>query len=258
MKKEQIAAQLYTVRDLCQTADGLRDTCRKLRDIGYTAVQVSGIGPIPCEEVAAITADAGLKICVTHLGFDEVLNNPKEVARRHRLYGTTDLGVGCMPREYWDSYEGQMTFARKMVEGAKVLADYGLHLAYHNHNFEFTRFPEGVPMEGMTELFMQNGVNLILDLYWIQAGGASPVDWIRKVAGHMNVVHFKDMTTRLEPDKHFPAMAEIGEGNMNWRDIIRACDETGVRWAAVEQDTCYRDPIESLAISYRHLMALTE
>jgi sugar phosphate isomerase/epimerase len=47
MKLSQVAVQLYTVRDFCQTAPELKETAKKIRAIGYTAVQLSGIGPIP-------------------------------------------------------------------------------------------------------------------------------------------------------------------------------------------------------------------
>jgi sugar phosphate isomerase/epimerase len=51
--------------------------------------------------------------------------------------------------------------------------------------------------------------------------------------------------------------AEIGEGNMNFRGILDACEQTGVEWAPVEQDNCYgRDPFESLEISFRKLRQL--
>ena len=52
------------------------------------------------------------------------------------------------------------------------------------------------------------------------------------------------------------AMAEVGEGNMNFPAILDACKEIGVEWYAVEQDICQRDPFESLAISLRNLQAL--
>ncbi len=48
-------------------------------------------------------------------------------------------------------------------------------------------------------------------------------------------------------------MAEVGEGNLNWPAIIDACKKAGVKWAIVEEDTCYRDPFESLEISLRHM-----
>ena len=56
MKLNQIAAQLYTVRDFCRTAPDLAATARRIRAIGYPAVQLSGLGPIPPGEVAEIMA----------------------------------------------------------------------------------------------------------------------------------------------------------------------------------------------------------
>ena len=47
MPKPQLAAQLYTIREFTQTAAGFAESMAKVRAIGYTAVQVSAIGPIP-------------------------------------------------------------------------------------------------------------------------------------------------------------------------------------------------------------------
>jgi len=252
MRKEQVTAQLYTLRDFCKTAEDLLDSCQKLQKIGYTAVQVSGIGPIPPERVREIMDQCGMKIVVTHIGWGDVLNDPMKLIRMHQIYGTSDLGIGAMPGEYWGSYENQIAFAKQFVKQAPVFKEHGMNLSYHNHSFEFTRFPEGVPIYEMADIFMEGGVKFILDLYWVQAGGASPADWLRKVKGHINVAHYKDMTVR---DNH-SAMAEIGEGNMNYKEIVRVSDEIGLQWAAIEQDTCYRDPMESMAISYQNMMKL--
>ena len=51
-------------------------------------------------------------------------------------------------------------------------------------------------------------------------------------------------------------MAEVGEGNLNWPAIIKSCKSAGVEWYLVEQDTCYRDAFESVAISLRNMMAM--
>jgi sugar phosphate isomerase/epimerase len=89
----------------------------------------------------------------------------------------------------------------------------------------------------------------------VQAGGADPTAWIRKVNGRMKVVHLKDFVIGGPELK--PQFAEVGEGNMNFRAILDACAEIGVEWGAVEQDNCYgRDPFESLGISVRNLKAM--
>ena len=37
-----IGAQLYTLRDYCKNLDDFSETLKKVADIGYTSVQVSG------------------------------------------------------------------------------------------------------------------------------------------------------------------------------------------------------------------------
>jgi sugar phosphate isomerase/epimerase len=95
-----------------------------------------------------------------------------------------------------------------------------------------------------------------LDTYWIQHGGSDPADWIRRVKNRMPVVHLKDMAVITEGWNVQQMMAEIGEGNLNWPDILAACQEAKVEWYAVEQDVCQRDPFESLQISYQNLKAM--
>ena len=51
-------------------------------------------------------------------------------------------------------------------------------------------------------------------------------------------------------------MAAIGKGNMNYAEILKACDDAGVYCAFVEQDNCYdEDPFDCLRQSYNWLHA---
>jgi sugar phosphate isomerase/epimerase len=92
-----------------------------------------------------------------------------------------------------------------------------------------------------------------IDTYWITEGGGDPAQWITDCKGRIPAVHFKDMGINSE---NKPFMMEVGEGNLNWPAIIKACNGAGVRWHIVEQDTCYRDPFDSLETSLRNLQAL--
>ena len=60
MKLSQVAIQLYTLRDFCKTAADFAASMKKVREIGYTAVQISGVGPIPEAEIVAICKAEGL------------------------------------------------------------------------------------------------------------------------------------------------------------------------------------------------------
>jgi sugar phosphate isomerase/epimerase len=49
---------------------------------------------------------------------------------------------------------------------------------------------------------------------------------------------------------------EVGEGNLDWPEILSACADAGTEWLVVEQDESTRDPLESLALSFRNLAAM--
>lgn len=250
MSKPRVGAQLYTVRQFTQTPEGIAASMKRIREIGYKAVQVSGFGPVDPRKVKEIMDENGLIICATHIGYDRLKDDLKGVIDQHRLWGCKYVGLGAMPRQYAQSAEGYVKFAKEASGIARVLADNGLRFIYHNHNFEFMKFDGVTGMEILLNETDPEVFDFEIDTYWVQAGGGNPVDWIRKLNGRMKVVHFKDMGVDLSGQQ---MMAEVGEGNLNWPAIIEACTEAGVEWALVEQDVCQRDPFESLAISLNNL-----
>ncbi len=253
MSQPVLAAQLYTLRDYTQTERDFADSMRKVRQIGYTAVQVSGIGPIPPGEVKRIVDDNGLTICNTHIGFDRLTRDLPAVIDEHRLWGCRHVAVGSMPAQYRGAGEqGFRQFARDATEVGRRLNAAGLTFSYHNHSFEFVRFGGRTGLSVIYDESDPAALRAELDTYWVQHGGGDPAEWVRRVKGRMSVVHLKDMV--IVGDQQ--AMAEVGEGNLNWPAILGACREAGVEWYAVEQDVCQRSPFESLAISYRNLRGM--
>jgi len=250
MSKMKKAAQLFTVREFVRTPSDIKESFKKIKSIGYDAIQVSAIGLIEHQHLKDLADSAGLTICATHIGFDRLKNELEDVIKQHKIWECKYVGLGAMPAEYRKSQEGYIEFSKLASGYAKTLAENGLRFIYHNHNFEFVKFNGITGMEMLLNETDPETFDFEIDTYWIQAGGANPVDWIRKVRSRMRVVHFKDMGAELDFKS---IMAEVGEGNMNWHAIIDACHDIGVEWCAVEQDICKRDPFESLAISLKNL-----
>jgi len=67
MKIEQVAVQLYTLRNFLKTPDEVATSLKKVADIGYKSVQLSGLCPMPEADVVKICADNGLTINSTLL-----------------------------------------------------------------------------------------------------------------------------------------------------------------------------------------------
>ena len=93
-----------------------------------------------------------------------------------------------------------------------------------------------------------------LDLFWLQMGGVYPPEWIAKVNGRMDIVHFKEMNGSM---KNVGVIAPIGKGNMNWSVMMKACDEIGVKYALIEQDNApEQGALDCMLYSLQTLTAL--
>ena len=254
MSKTMIAAQMYTVRDFTNTPADIAESVRKVKAIGYDAMQVSAFGAISPAELKRIADDNGVEICATHTGFDRMRDDAQAVIDEHLLWGCNYPAIGSLPASYREEGEaGYVRFAKDASEVGRKLADAALTFAYHNHNFEFQKFGNRTALEIILRESDPKAVQLEIDVYWVQAGGGDPAEWIRKAKSRIDLVHVKDMAIEGRETR----FAEVGEGNLNWPAIFEAGREAGTRWYIVEQDRCYdRDPFDSLKISYDNLIAM--
>ena len=245
----KIGAQLYTVRDFTQTAADFADTIKKVADMGYTCVQVSGIGGgITPQEVADICKANNVEIVITHTPQNRIVNDTKQVIADHALMGAKYIGLGAMPWDKGGSKAGYESFVKELAPAAKAIKAAGFQFMYHNHAFEYLRFDGKTGMDYLANHLPDAGFTL--DTFWVQAGGADPAWQLKKLAGRVDVIHLKDFVI-VDNERR---MAVVMEGNLNWDAIFAAAKEAGVKYAMVEQDDCYgRDPFECLHTSLQNL-----
>jgi len=250
MKLTQVAAQLYTCRDLLTTPSDIAATLRRIRQIGYTAVQVSGMGPISEEDLNKILADEGLVCCATHEGSDTILDHPQKVIERLKKLRCTYTAYPYPAGVDFTSRESIAGLIRKLDAAGKLLAEAGITLCYHNHNHEFRRLDGKTILEhiydGTDPAYLQGEP----DTFWVHYGGGENVEWCGKLAGRLPLIHLKDYMTNSQ-NQH--AFCEIGSGNLNFKKIIAAAEKSGCQWFIVEQDTCPGDPVDSLAQSFDYI-----
>ncbi len=251
MSTSQIAAQLYTVRDFTKTPGDIAQTLKKVKQLGYDAVQCSALGPIEPNELRRLVDSEGLTVCATHTDYERMRSEPESVIDEHHILGCKYVAISSIPGSDRDA-EGFARFAKEASEVAQRLAEGGLIVSYHNHSFELERFDGRTGLEILYDESDPDFLNSELDTYWIQHGGGDPAAWIRKLKGRIPTIHVKDMEMRGSVQ----LFAEVGEGNLNWGAILDASREAGVEWYIVEQDSCQRDPFESLGISLKNLRAM--
>ncbi|MCE9614430.1 MAG: sugar phosphate isomerase/epimerase [Lentisphaerae bacterium] len=255
MKLSQIAAQLYTLRNCCKTPADTAATLKKVRAIGYPAVQVSGVCAMPEADLAAMIRDAGLVCCATHESGDSILNQPAQVAARLKALGCRITAYPWPGGIDFNTLESVKAFAARLNASGKVLADAGCVLCYHNHHIEFRRVGGRAVLDILYAETDPRYLQGEPDTYWVQNGGGDPVAWCRKLKGRLPIIHLKDYVVNAKNEVMF---TEVGNGNLAWPQILAAADDAGCEWFCVEQDTCPGDPFDSLRQSYEFLRPLAK
>ena len=228
-----------------QDADGIKESLKKVKEMGYSAVQLSGIARMDVGELRETLDMLGLKAICTHIPYESMKNNIDAVAAAHKTLGCEYAGVGYYKME---SAEEFVNFAKEFDELAKRYRDKGIKLTYHNHMYEFEKFGGKSGYELLAE--NSNEFFFLLDTYWVQSGGGDVAYWIKRLKDRIEIIHFKDMG--VHDNKQI--MKEVGYGNLNWDEIIKICEDIGVTYAFVEQDNCNgNNPFDSLKMSYDFL-----
>ena len=252
-----LGAQFYSLRHKTQTVEDITETFRRTREMGYHAVQLSGIGPIPAEILKGLSEEYGLPVACTHSPLDRILNDTDALIAEHKMYGCTEIGLGAMPAPAAFHEPRTAAMARQLIadlaEPIKKIKAAGMTFAYHNHAFEFLT-AEG-DSEELYEIFINEAPdwNFILDTYWLTYAGRDPVEYVKRLAGRIVNIHFKDLAKTEGRE-----ICACGDGVIDFAPIIAACEETGIRYALVEQDNAptFPDAFEEMAKSCRHLTPL--
>ena len=248
----KLGAQFYTLREKNKTPEGLYNSFKEVKKIGYQVVQMSAICKIEAERLKSFSDEFELPITCTHSAFDRIVGDTDALIKEHITYGCPVIGIGSMPNEYRGSIEGARAFMDKIREPMKKMEAAGLRFAYHNHEFEF------VDLGGVCsyDLLMEElpTLNFILDTYWFKYSDRSYLDYIKLMGNErLTNVHFKDMKTEPKGE-----ICPCGEGTIDFAPVVKLCDDLKIPYALVEQDNAPKlgDEYEQLATSYNNLKHL--
>ena len=250
---EKLGVQIFTVRDFLQTEDDMKRSFEKLEKIGYKEIQTAGLYAFTTpEKFVQAAKDCGLEIVGTHVPMTEIEDNTDKMIEMHKIYGTTNMGIGSMPglfssevsKEYVEEFIGRFNAC------AAKLKEHGMKLTYHNHHYEFMKIDGKFIMDYLIENFDKESTSFVLDTYWLQSGGVSIIEYMNKCAGRVDILHLKDYMVRFKQEQIY---TEILNGNINFADVIDTAEKIGVKHYVVEEDFCPGDPFESLKISHDNL-----
>lgn len=263
-----IGLQLYTLGDApYRDLDG---TLQTLARIGYRIVEPVGLMKRTAAELRAALDRAGLSSPSTHVpleadgGAGPTLAGDvgRLAADMHRI-GAKFVVVPIFPVphrlgaprpgedgvEFLSRAGKEMTaddwqrLAARLNRKGAALKREGLKLAYHNHNVEFTRLGSRTAYDLLLANTDPDLVCFEMDVGWVAAAGVDPIPLLRAHRHRFRLMHVKDIKASTVPNNAFRMdPADVGSGTLDWKTILRAGYDVGVRYYYIEQEPPFAGP----------------
>lgn len=248
----QIGAQLYTAHKRLTTLEDFDAGLKKVADIGYRSVQVSGTCPYDPAWLRDKLEEHGLTCAMTHIDAQRLIDEPEKVVAEHAVFGCKNIGLGSIPVELRGTLEGYEEFRKTFLPVAKKIQDLGATFHYHNHDFDFNKIEGKHLIERMLEDFPES-LEFTLDLGWTAFADVDVLHMIDILKGRISRIHLKDYAD-MPADGSITTCAylrPIYEGKLPYDDYIKALAKAGTEYMLVEQDYCYdEDEFECLRRSF--------
>jgi sugar phosphate isomerase/epimerase len=244
-KITDIGLQLYTIRD-AMTADAA-GSLKKVSELGYKFVELAdyangkfyGYEPV---EFRKLVDDLGLKILSSHTqveGAGVTLDTARKMAEDHAKIGAKYCIQPWIVEEMRTTVASYQRMAANWNQIGLIMKEFGMQFGYHNHNFEFATVEGKVPyFDIMLADLDKELVIMELDMFWANKAGQNPVEIFKKYPGRFPLFHLKDMYTSQTPffDVIKDDIAPVGEGVINFKEILAAQKIAGMKYVIVEQD----------------------
>ncbi|WP_350286564.1 sugar phosphate isomerase/epimerase family protein [uncultured Croceitalea sp.] len=289
LNETNLGVQLFTIPKMVDK--DLKGTLKLISDLGYREIEFFGpydfssqaakdewnkIKPMlgvendafygyKINEVKQMLKDFGLTTPSMHtdlntlrIGLDKMLD---EVAKLDTKY----LVLPAIQEEK-NTLDHYKRFADEFNGFGERMAKYDIRFVYHNHGYEHMELDGQIPMDYLLQQTHADHVKFELDIFWMQAAGANPIDYLKKYPKHYKLLHIKDAAQEFRfsgdgqtPDQWmagFPLMSDPGDGIYDIKGIIEQAKKAGVDHYYLERDIA-PNPEETLKNSYKNLKALS-
>jgi sugar phosphate isomerase/epimerase len=232
----KIGVQLFTVRREAQK--DLFGTLSRLSRLGIKYIEAARIpfDSVSAEAFNKANGELGTEVVSTQIKFHVLDESFHDIVKFHETVGCSRAIISVLPTEYIIGKDGELeSFAAKADALAARYFDKGITLSDHHHDFEFLKSGSGASYDiivGNTRL-----LKFVLDTYWLTKSGIAPCKLIKSLAGRIEGLHLRDYALIRRFVSRYPKDFALGEGVVDFAEIIGLAEEQGIYYGAIEQNT---------------------
>lgn len=207
-----------------------------------------------------LTKEADLKVVSLHMDLGGIQNDVNAAVQEARKFDTHNIVITGMYRFDYRDKSKVAKLCNQLNESGRQLKEEGIHLLYHNHNYEFQKVDE---KQTAYDYIIKNTdsdyVSFELDSYWPTEAGVCALELMKKLGERMKLYHINDRGTKLQKPMMTPILksdsCELGYGNMNLEALCEQALSVNVEAIVLESHKNWIDnsPVKSLQVSAEFL-----
>ncbi|MDD5599927.1 MAG: sugar phosphate isomerase/epimerase [Victivallaceae bacterium] len=240
-----LSVQLYSLR--AEAQKDFTAVLKKIAGIGYAGVEPAGFWDLSPAEFKKIVTDLGMKVSGSHSPWCRSTDDVNQAIETAGILDVDKVACGYGRDEFKD-LDSIKKLADIVNPMQRKLAENGITLFQHNHEFEFERLSDGrLAYEAYLDYCPD--IKFEIDTYWsTNFGKEDPYEMLKKFSSRAILLHIKDGDFNLER-----TMLAAGDGLMNFPHVLEAMDPEVTQWLVVEIDNCKTDMFEAIEKSYNYL-----
>lgn len=226
--------QLYTARE-APASDGVLEG---LAALGYDAVEAwPGDYRDDAGGFRRRLDAAGLACLGFHLPYAELVAEPLRLVELAGILGDRPLLIPSFlpPHLRPMSVDGWRQIGDELGRCAEIVAENGLRLAWHNHEFEFRLLPDGSRPIDLMLAGAGPKLGLEIDFAWVTRGWADPLAELERFASRIVAIQLKDTAPPGTLDRE-NGWRVPGEGVVDWEALFPLFARTPADHLVVEHD----------------------
>ena len=208
----------------------------KMKAMGCEWVQLQWIDPsVSIEWIAQCMQETGIRSVSVQDFYEIIRQNKTYYIDLNEKTGGTWMCVSRIP-DRLKTRGGLDAYVQELRDFQKELDVYGQKLCFHAVAADFTPIDGIDPVEYLLDAMPEMAI--CADLYHVNKVGLDMNAWLKRYAGRICMVHFKD--------ERNGQLVPCGTGEADWTDVVRTCEENGVAYGFAEQERWDGDPFECL------------
>jgi len=239
----KVGLQTYTLRYAFE--ENPLETFKMIKKAGYDYVELNGrnFEKLSISELKAMLSETGLTTPATHISLDMLRGDLSTLKGISKALDMKYLVVPYVD-ETTRSLDDWKAHAALMNTVGKQLADSGVTLAYHNHQFEFDDLGGGTTaMDILLGDCAPENLTFEIDFFWAALADVDIAALFKANQGRFKLCHIKDMAENKADFADAPyekisseLMQNVGEGVLPFEEYFAHNDVSGMEYFIAEHD----------------------